>query len=326
MRRREFIFGAAATLGCVAGTWPVVGRAQQGKNWRIGVLIPGFLTGPTHNLLEVLRHQLDDLGYIEGKNLIIDRRAAEGRNDRLPALANELIAFHPDVIVAVGTPAVAAAQRATSTIPIVMTPATDPIGSGFVKSFSHPGGNITGLANMYGDTTAKMLDVLHTILPGAKKIAVLMSSNPTHPGLFEVSKAAAQVLGLSTVPIVAATPADLDRAFQDIVNENCDAVFVLADPILPTIVTLAAAARIPDIYQISDFVEAGGLASYGPRLSTMWKRSAQYVDRIFKGAAPAELPVEQPTKFELVINLKTAKSLGLALPATLLARADELIE
>ncbi len=207
-----------------------------------------------------------------------------------------------------------------------MTPATDPIGSGFVKSFSHPGGNITGLANMYGDTTAKILEVLHTILPGAKKTAVLMSSNPTHPGLFEVSKAAAQVLGLSTVPIVAATPADLDRAFQDIVNENCDAVFVLADPIRPTIVTRAAAARIPDIYQISEFVEAGALASYGPRLSTMWKRSAQYVDRIFKGAAPAEMPVEQPTKFEMVINLKTAKSLGLALPATLLAQADEVIE
>jgi ABC-type uncharacterized transport system, periplasmic component len=136
MRRREFIFGAAATLGYVAGTWPVMGRAQQGKNWRIGVLIPGFLTGPTNDLLEVLRHQLHDLGYIEGKNLIIDGRAAEGRNDRLPALANELVALHPDVIVAVGTPAIAAAQRATSTIPIVMTPATDPIGSGFVKRFS----------------------------------------------------------------------------------------------------------------------------------------------------------------------------------------------
>jgi putative ABC transport system substrate-binding protein len=179
---------------------------------------------------------------------------------------------------------------------------------------------------MFGDTTAKTLEVLLTILPGAKKIAVLMSSNPTHPGLFEASKAAAQVLRLSTVPIVAATSADLDRAFQDIVNESCDAVFVLADPIRPTIVKLAAAARIPDIYQIREFVEAGGLASYGPSLSTMWKRSAEYVDRIFKGAAPAEMPVERPTKFELVINLGTAKSLGLELPPTLLTRADEVID
>ena len=326
MERREFIFGGAATVGCVVETWPVMGWAQRGKSWRIGFLTPGSLSGPTGDLLEVLKQQLNDLGYIEGKNLIIDRRAAEGRNDRLAAFANELVALQPDVIVAVATPAIVAAQRATSTIPIVMTPATDPVGSGFVKSFAHPGGNITGLANMYGDTTSKTLEVLQTILPDAQKIAVLMSSNPTHPRLFEVSKAAAQVLRLSTVPIVAPTPADLDRAFQDIVNENCDAVFVLADPIRPTIVTLAAAAKIPDIYQIREFVEAGGLASYGPRLSTMWTRCAQYVDRIFKGAVPAEMPVEQPTKFELLINLKTAKALGLALPATLLAGADEVIE
>lgn len=231
-----------------------------------------------------------------------------------------------DVIVAVATPAIAAAQQATSSVPIVMTPATDPVGSGFVKSFSHPGGNITGMANMYGDTTTKIFDVLQSMLPAARKIAVLMSSNPTHPGLFEVSRSAAKVLGLSTVPVVAPTPADLDRAFGDIGIEKCDAVFVLADPIRPTIVTLAAAARIPDIYQISEFVEAGGLARYGPRLSAIWKRSAQFVAKIFKGASPAELPVEQPTKFDLVINLKTAKSLGLTLSATLLARADEVIE
>jgi putative ABC transport system substrate-binding protein len=322
MRRREFIVALAGA----AGIWPVVGWAQQGKIWRIGYVSPGFFVGPDHNLLEVFRQQLSALGYIEGKNLVIDKRAAEGRNDRLPTLVSEVIALRPDVIVAIATPAIAAAQRATSTIPIVMTPATDPIWSGFVKSFSRPGGNITGLANMYGDTTAKIIDVLQAILPDAKKIAILMSSNPTHPRLYEVSKAAAQYGGLSTIPVVAATPADLERAFQDIRNESCDAVFVLADPIRLTIVALAAAVPIPSIYQISEFVEAGGLASYGPNLSTMFRRSAQYVDKIFKGAAPAELPVEQPTKFELVLNLATAKLLNLSIPEATLLRADKVIE
>ena len=325
MRRRALIFSGTAALGYAAATWRAQGRTQQEKTWRIGVLVPGFL-GPTGNLLEVFRHELRALGYIEGENLRVDQRAAEGHIERLPVLANELVALGPDVIVAVATPAIAAAQRATSSIPIVMTPATDPVGSGFVKSFSHPGGNITGLANMYGDSITKVFDVLRSILPSAKKIAVLMSDNPTHPGLFEVANDAAKVLGFSAIPIAAATPEDLDRAFRDIADERCDAVFVLADPIRPSIVPLAAAARIPDIYQISEFVEAGGLASYGPRLSAMWRRSAHYVVRIFKGAKPDELPIEQPTKFELVINLKTAKSLGLALSATLLAQTDEVIE
>ncbi|WP_213290964.1 ABC transporter substrate-binding protein [Bradyrhizobium sp. sGM-13] len=321
MKRREFIVALAG----VAAAWPEVGWSQQGKTWRIGYLTPGFVY-PDFTLFEVFRQELSTLGYTEGKNLIIDKRAAEGRNDRLPALVDELIALHPDAIVAIATPAIAAAQRATSTIPIVMTPATDPIGSGFVKSFSRPGGNITGLANMYGDTTAKIFDVIRAVLPNARKIAVLMSSNPTHPGLYEVSRSAAQAVGLSTVPIVAATPAELERAFQDIKKENSDAVFVLADPIRLTIVALAAAAPIPAIYQISEFVEAGGLASYGPSLSIMFRRSAQYVDRIFKGAAPADMPVEQPTKFELVLNLKTARLLKLSIPEAVVLRADMVIE
>jgi putative tryptophan/tyrosine transport system substrate-binding protein len=174
--------------------------------------------------------QLNTLGYIEGRNLIIDARDAKGRNDHLPALAKELVALQPNVIVAVATPAIAAAQRATSTIPIVMTPSPDPIGSGFVKSFARPGGNITGLANMFGDLTAKSLEVLRTIVPKARKIAVLMSSNPTHPPLYEVASNAAQAIGLSTVPIKAAAPSDLERAFEDIGKAHCDAVFVLADP------------------------------------------------------------------------------------------------
>ncbi len=288
--------------------------------------MPGFIVGPDLKLFEVFRQELSTLGYVEGKNLTIDKRQAEGLIDRLPGLVSELIALRPDVLVTIATPAIAAAQRATSTIPIVMTPATDPIGSGFVKSFARPGGNITGLANMYGDTTTKIFDVISGILPSARKIAVLMSSNPTHSGLYEVSRAAARTVGLSTVPIVAPTPADLERAFQDIARERCDAVFVLADPIRLKIVDLANAVPIPAIYQISEFVEAGALASYGPSLSVMFRRSAHYVDRIFKGGAPADMPVEQPTKFEVVLNLKAANVLNLSIPEAIVLQADKVIE
>jgi putative tryptophan/tyrosine transport system substrate-binding protein len=207
-----------------------------------------------------------------------------------------------------------------------MSPSTDPIGSGFVKSFARPGRNITGVANLYGDMTAKSLELLHTVVPDAKKIAVLMSSNPTHPPLYEVARAAGQSLGLSTIPIVALTPADLDLAFQNIVKENCDALFVLADPVRPTIVPLAAANRIPAIYQFSLFVDAGGLASYGANAEAMFSKAADYVDKIFKGANPADIPVERPTKFELVLNLKAAKSLGLSIPESVILRADRIIE
>ena len=312
-----------------ATAWPLVARAQPSKVWRVGYLSSAFtpLKSPGDAVIfEAFPQQMNDLGYVEGKNLIIEARYAEGQFDRLPAFATELVSLPCDVIVAVATPAIAAAQRATSTIPIVMSPSTDPIGSGFVKSFARPGGNITGVANLYGDMTAKSVELLHTILPDAKKIAVLMSSNPTHPSLYEVARAAAQSLGLSTIPIVAPTPADRDRAFQDIVKENCDALFVLADPATTDIPPLAAKFKIPSIYQISFLVDAGGLASYGANLPAMLSKAAQYVDKIFKGADPANLPVEQPTKFEFVLNLKTAKELGMTIPESIVARADKVIE
>ena len=207
-----------------------------------------------------------------------------------------------------------------------MGPATDPIGSGFVKSFARPGGNITGVANLYGDLVAKSVEFLHAIVPDARKIAVLMSSNPTHSHLSSVARAAAESLGLSTVPALAPTPDDLDRAFQDMVKESCDALFVLADPIRPTLVPLTAKYRIPAIYQLSQYVDAGGLASYGADVEVMFTTAAQYVGKIFKGADPAELPVEQPTTFEFVLNLKTARSLGLSIPQSVISRADRTIE
>jgi putative ABC transport system substrate-binding protein len=324
MRRREFIAGLGSAV-----VWPLAARGQQSRVWRVGFLSPAFpplKSAGDAAVFEAFRRQMSDLGYVEGKNLIIEARYAEGQFDRLPGFANELVSLPCDVIVAVTTPAIAAAQRATSKIPIVMSPSIDPIGSGFVKSLAHPGGNTTGVANLMGDTTVKSVEVLHTILPEAKKIAVLMSSNPTHPALYEVARAAGQSLGLATVRKLAPTPADLDRAFQDIVREHCDALFVLPDTIRPTIVPLAAANKIPDIYQFSLFVDAGGLASYGANAQAMFSLAATYVDKIFKGADPADLPVEQPTTFEFVLNLKTSRELGLSIPESIILRANRLVE
>jgi putative ABC transport system substrate-binding protein len=312
-----------------AAAWPFAGRAQRspGKIWRIAWLSPVFLDGAVDRaLLGVFLAEMHQFGYIEGNNLVVDSRGAEGKAERLLPLATELVALGPDVIVAVATPAIAAAQRATSSIPIVMCPATDPIGSGFVKSLARPGGNITGVANMYGDAVGKTVELLHAILPNATRVAVLMSSNPTHPQQYELVEAAVRSLGLSAVPVLAPTPADLEQAFDKMAQEHCDALFVLADPIRQAIVSLATSRKIPAIYQYSAFVELGGLASYGAGLPPMFRKAAHYVDKIFKGANPAELPVEQPVGFELVLNLRTAAALGLNVPDRVVARADKVIE
>jgi putative ABC transport system substrate-binding protein len=317
MRRRDFL----RILGWAAG-WPLAARAQQKKIWRVAYLSSGLPQS-----LDSFRQRMTDLGYVEGKNLIVYTRAAEGQYARLPGLAQEIVDLHPDAIVAEATPAIAAAQRATRTIPIVMAPATDPIGSGFIASFARPGGNITGVANMFGDLTAKSLEILHLVLPAAKTVAVLMSANPTHTQLYEVASSGARIIGLSTIPFVAATPADLGRTFLEIKQAGCDALYTLADPYRPQIPVLAAATQIPAIYQYRNFVEiGGGLMSYGPDVSALIAHAAHSLDKILKGASPAELPVEQPTKFEFVLNLKTAKALGLAIPDTIVLLADRVIE
>jgi putative ABC transport system substrate-binding protein len=324
MRRRGFV-----TLIGGAAAWPLFARAQQSsaKVWRVAYLYPGFLDNPVdHAAFDVFREAMRELGYIEGKNLVIDTRTAEGKAERLPSLTNELIALRPDVIVAVATAAIAAAQRATSTIPIVMAPATDPVGSGFIKSFAHPGGNITGVANMFGDSIGKSVELLNDIQPGAKRVAVLMSTNPTHPAQYALAETAAKTLDLAVVPIMAATPADLEQAFNKIDQERCDALLVLADPTRPTIISLAAKRKMPAIYQYSNFVDLGGLASYGPSIPPLFRKAAVYVDEILKGADPADFPVEQPIVFELVLNLKTAAALGLSIPEAVVARADRVIE
>src|SRR6266699_1038172 len=307
MRRREFIM----LIGGAPATWPLVLRAQQEKIWRIGWLTPGTTT----RLFDIFRRQLKELGYVEGKNLVIEKREAEGQYQRLLVLVQELVELRPDVIIAIASPATAAAQTASSTIPIVMLSVNDPIGSGFVKSLAQPGGNITGVANMFGDTMGKTVEILHSLAPYVTKVAVLLSLNAIHPREYELVRNASEAIGLSTVPILAPTPADLKEdelkeAFQKISQMRCEALFVLADPMIrPSIVSFAAEMKIPAIYQFREYADAGGLISYGASNSEIFKRGAHFVDRIFKGASPGDIPVEQPVHFELVINLKTAKAL-----------------
>jgi putative tryptophan/tyrosine transport system substrate-binding protein len=321
MKRREFI----TMLSGTAVTWPLAARAQQPRIWRIGYISVAKREA-TETYFQAFRQALAGLGYVEGKNIAFLLRWADGHFDHLATLTSELVAERPDVIAAVATPAVAAAQRATSTIPIVMLAATDPIGSGFVNSLARPGGNVTGVSNMSVDVTAKALQFLRILLPNARRIAVLMSPNPVHPGQYKEAQEASRNIGVTLVPVTATTSDELVNAFAAIARQHCDALLVLADPPRLVIVDLAAKAGLPAIFQLSQFVKAGGLISYGTDFHALFRRGAFYVDRIFKGANAADLPVEQPTKFELLINLKTAKALGLGVPATLLAIADEVIE
>lgn len=324
MRRRDVLAMASG----VTLAWLPVARAQQSSQrvWRLAFLnTDSWESNVQRALFEVFREELRKLGYVDGKNLVIERRAAEGHIERLDQLANELIASRPDVLVAVAGPAIAAAQRATATIPIVMWGANDPVALGFIKSLAYPGGNLTGVATMFSDTIGKSLELLHSILPAANRVAIL-GSVPTHKRLFEPTEAAAKTLGLVTIPIMAHTSTDLGQAFEEMVQEKCDVLFVLAAPINPELVSLAAGKKMPAIYQFSAYVDLGGLASYGASLALMGKQTAQYAAKIFRGVKPADLPVEQPVAFELALNLKTAAALGLSIPAAVIARADKIID
>jgi putative ABC transport system substrate-binding protein len=323
MKRRAFI----AALGGAAA-WPVVARAQQEKVWRVGYLSPSSANDKVSvALFDTFRIKLQELGYVEGKNLRLDVRRAEGDYTRLPALAVELVSLAPDVIAGASSPAIAALQRATSSIPIVMASSNDPIGLGFVKSLAKPGGNITGLSNLSADFTAKSFELLHVAVPNAKRIAVLTSPNPLHEAVVKEAYSVAGTMGLTIIPVMARTPADLSDAFAAMHKETCDAVVVLSDPRMSRkIVELANEWRLPAIYQITGFAELGDLLTYSANFPEMMRRTAVYVDKILKGASPADLPVEQPTRLELQVNLKTAKALGLTIPDTILARADKVIE
>jgi len=325
--RRQFL----STLGFVGlACSPVAKAQQQTRVWRVGYLTAGSpvsVLGRTY--LDAFRLKLRELGYIEGRNLIVDVKGTEEDFSVLPTMAAELVAMHPDVIVAGATLAVSAVQRATSSIPIVMGPTADPIGSGFIKSLAKPGGKITGVSLMSMDLSAKSLEFLTELVPSAKRIAVLKSTNPVHNVLIEEVSAAGHRLGLAVLPFTALLPSELDDAFAAMAKAACDAVIVLPDPITlvnATIPNLAAKARLPAVYQVSGIAKVGGLLGYGPNIADLYRRVAVYVDKILKGADPAELPVEQPTKFDLLINMKAAKALGLEVPPTLLARAEEVIE
>jgi putative ABC transport system substrate-binding protein len=322
--RRTFI----AALGGVAA-WPMVARGQQqtDKVWRVGYLSGSSATNVSVALLDAFRLKLNDLGYVEGRNLGLYVRRANDDYALLPGLATELVSLAPNVIVGSTGTATLALQRATSSIPIVMAVTSDPIGSGFVKSLAKPGGNITGLSQQSGDSIAKTLELLHVALPNAKRIAVLILRNPAHEGMVKEAYAAAGTLGLTIIPVTARTLDDLGDAFAKMHSESCDALFVFAGPpITRRIVEFANEWRLPAIFQGGFYVDMGGLMSYGPDFYESFRQAAVYVDKILKGANPADMPVEQPTKFELEINLKTSKLLGLTIPDSIVARADKVVE
>ena len=317
------------TLVVVIVAVPLAAEAEQaGRVYRIGVLSPEV---PPPGLLEGFQEGLRELGYVEGKNVAIESRNAEGKNERLAALADELIRLKVDVILAVNTPAAWAAKNATATIPIVMTRIADPVKSGLVPSLSHPGGNLTGLTFIPDELGAKQLQLLKEILPRISRVAALW--NADNPGAIihvrEMEPAAAQ-LGLQLLPLPVRGPSDFLGAFQAATRGRAEALFVQDDAMVTKhrvqIVNLAAKHSLPVISLYKEFPEAGGLIAYGASPPAIYRRAAYYVDRILRGAKPRDLPIERPTKFDLVINLKAARALGLTIPSSLLLRADRVIE
>jgi putative ABC transport system substrate-binding protein len=319
------------TFGRVAGSLlvaPLAARAQQvAKVYRIGILetIPAARNAAN---LDALRKGLRDLGYIEGRNLVIEYRSADGRAERFPDLASELVRLKVDLIVTRGTPAARAAKNATGTIPVVMATMGDP--RAIVASFARPGGNITGVTTFSTELTAKRIELLKELVPNLSRVALLHNmGNPAVPPEWEETKTAARSLGLQAELLDVRSQGDLGRAFELAVRQHVDALVIGADGLTQLhqqmIVDLVARNRLPAAYPAREFVEAGGLIAYAVNYPDLYYRFASFVDKIFKGAKPAELPVEQPTKFELVINLKTAKTLGLTIPQSVLLRADEII-
>ncbi len=325
--------GAMVTLTLSLLAAPLVTDAQPaGKVSRIGWLSAGFPRPDRDPPVDAFRQGLRELGYVEGQNLVIEYRGAEGRDERLPDLAAELVRLHVDVLVAVGPIATRAAQHATRTLPIVMTGTADPVGAGFVASLARPGGNITGVSLLMAELPGKRLELLKETVPQSTRVAVLANpDNPVYEALRNNLTVAARALGLHLHVVEVHSADELDPAFAAVTREGADALMVLSDPALMDnlrgrVADLAATHRLPAMYNWKMYVEAGGLMSYGPSLPERHRRAATYVDKLLKGANPADLPVEQPTKFELVINLKTAKALGLTVPPTILFQADEVIQ
>ena len=327
MRRRQFI----TLLGGAAAGWPLAARAQQQVTSprRIGVLLVGL--SPESKEAKQFRLGLRDAGYSEGRDMVIEWRSANGDYDRVPELVADLIRNKMDVIVQDSTIGTDVTKRATSTIPIVMALVLDPIGSGLVGNLAHPVGNVTGLSMMATELYPKRLQLLKEVNPQLTRVAVFWNpDHPFHAKAVEILKAIAPSLSLELSFMGVRTPEQFGPAFSDVSLAKAQALYVVEDPIFfahrMPLLRLASSARLPTIHETRRFPEAGALMSYGPDLYDLFRRAAIYVDRILKGAKPADLPVEQPTKFELVINLKTAKALGLEIPDRLLALSDEVIE
>jgi putative ABC transport system substrate-binding protein len=326
MRRREFIKAIAA-----AASFPVTARAQQRSNVpRVGYLF-SFIRADGAHLWEACRQGLRDLGYVEGQNIILEPRLAEGHHERLGNLATELVQLKVDVIVAAATPASRAAKAATSTIPIVFVAVGDPVKAGLVTSLAQPGGNVTGLSLLTPDLSGKRLSLLVETVRKVARVGILMNpDNPISAVFLEETRLSARQLAAELQPFEARNPKEIEQAFAVAAGQRVDAIIVFDDPVLwshrAQIVALATTRKIPAMYGYRDFVDSGGLMSYGPDRPDQYRRTAIYVDKILKGAKPSDLPIEQPTKFELIVNRKTAKSLGIELPASIVVGANEVIE
>ena len=328
MNRRDALLALVAL-----GAMPLSGRAQHpGRIPRVGFLHPAVPQNNTTPFLEAFRQGMRELGYMEGKNLQLEVRWGEGKLERMPALAEELVRIKVDVIVAASSPSVIAARQATKTIPIVMPLSSDPVGDGLVASLAHPGGNITGLSMMAPEVGAKRLQLLKEVIPKPSR-AVGVLWNPAYAGMaarFRDAQRNAPAAGIDVRSLEVRDTRELEKALEDVTRSRPDGLILLADPLTLSqrlrIVEFAAEARIPAVYEISEFADAGGLMSYGHNPGELCRRAATYVDKILKGAKPAELPIQQPTKFELVINLKTAKALGITIPQSILLQADRVIE
>ena len=312
---------------------PLAGEAQHAVTIpRIGLLLPSSPSDPrTPHFVEAFRRGLRELGYAEGRNIAIESRFAEGKWDQLPSLAAELVRLKVDVIVTFTTPATQAAKHATGTIPIVVAAVIDPVAAGLVASLAHPGGNITGLSQMVPELVGKQLEVLKEVAPNISRVALL--GNPANAGnapQVRHAQNAARALGIRLQSLEARGPSEIESAFAAMTTERVGAVIVLIDSTLIDerirIADLAARRRLPMVSGTIEIAEAGGLIAYGPSVRDMFRRAAGHVDKILKGAKPADLPMEQPTKFDLVINLRTAKALGLTIPPSVLLRADHVIQ
>ena len=328
LKRREFI----TLLGGAAAVWPLAARAQQPKIIRLGYLEP---QRPTEAVAANLRRQfllgLRDLGYVEGRHFKMEDRSANGQLEHLDNLASELARLPVDMFVAGGDAPILAAMRASDTIPIVMTLAADPIRSGFIQSLARPGGNVTGMSALASDMAGKRLELLKEAVPRAQRVAVLWNSdNPSKVVEWKDTQEAASTVGLALRSVEARSRDELEVALAAIGKDLPDALLTFTDGLTiglrQRIGSFALANRLPMISEIREFAEAGGLATYGASRADLWRRSAAYVDKIARGAKPGDLPVEQPTRFELVVNLNTAKAIGLDIAPMLLARADEVIE